>query len=286
MKIIDGKKIAGEITQEIGAEISALGGKGPGLAFILVGENPASQSYVRAKKKACGVTGIRSVLLEFAASMKESELIAQIEQLNRDPLIDGILVQLPLPDSIDEKRVMLAIDPRKDVDGFHPLNVGKMLLGDESGHLPCTPLGIKVLLERSGIGVEGKHVVIVGRSNIVGKPLAAILMQKKRGANATVTVCHSRSQGLAEITRSADILVAAVGSAGFIGPKMIKPGAIVIDVGIHRKEGKLVGDVDFENVLPIAGRITPVPGGVGPMTIAMLLNNTLQSFKMNLSRNS
>jgi len=276
--IIDGKKISAEIMNEVATEVAALTGRKPGLAFLLVGENPASQSYVRAKKKACASTGIASTLLEFPASIAESDLINQIEKLNRDDSIDGILIQLPLPPHIDENKIMIAIAPEKDVDGFHPLNVGKMLLGDDSGLLPCTPHGIKVLLERSHIPVDGKHVVIVGRSNIVGKPLAAILMQKKRGCNATVTVCHSHSKNLLEISKSADILVAAIGRPGFIQAHMVKPGACLIDVGINRVEGKIVGDIDFEAVLPIAGHITPVPGGVGPMTIAMLLQNTLRSY--------
>ena len=277
-KIIDGRKIAGEILKEIEAEVAALGEKKPGLAFILVGDNPASESYVRSKKKACTVTGIRSSLFELPASIEEVELIQKIKELNSERLIDGIFVQLPLPSHIDEKKIMEAIDPKKDVDGFHPLNVGKMLLGDDSALLPCTPLGIKVLLERSNISVEGKHVVIIGRSNIVGKPMAALLMQKKKGCNATVTICHSRSEGLSEITRSADILIAAMGSPLFVKSHMVKPKGIVIDVGIHRENGKIVGDVDFESVFPVASRITPVPGGVGPMTIAMLLKNTLSSF--------
>jgi methylenetetrahydrofolate dehydrogenase (NADP+)/methenyltetrahydrofolate cyclohydrolase len=256
-KIIDGKKISAEIMREVEAEVKALKGKAPGLAFLLVGENPASKSYVRAKKKACASTGITSALFEFPTSIAESDLVSQIQRLNHDRSIDGILVQLPLPSHIDEKRIMLSIDPRKDVDGFHPLNVGKMLLGDDSGLLPCTPHGIKVLLERSCIPVDGKHVVIVGRSNVVGKPLAAILMQKREGCNATVTICHSRSEQLSEISKSADILVAAIGRAGFIRANMVKPGAAVIDVGINRVEGKIVGDVDFGAVLPIAGRITP-----------------------------
>jgi len=276
-KIIDGRKIANEIMKEIGEQI-LLQEKKPGLAFLLVGDNPASQSYVSSKKKACALTGIRSTLLEFPTSIQESQLIKKIEELNRDPLIDGILVQLPLPSHIDEKKIMQAINPKKDVDGFHPLNVGKMLLGDDSALLPCTPLGIKTLLERSAIAVEGKHVVIIGRSNIVGKPLAALLMQKKKGCNATVTICHSQSDHLNEITTSADILVAAIGRPLFIKANMVKPNAVVIDVGIHRQQGKIVGDVDFETVFPIASKITPVPGGVGPMTIAMLLKNTLLSF--------
>ncbi len=262
--------------EEIKIAILKMAGRKPGLAFLLVGENPASQSYVRSKKKACAETGIASTLLEFPSSIAESDLVAQIEQLNRDVLVDGILVQLPLPSHIDEKRIMLAIDPEKDVDGFHPLNVGKMLLGDDSGFLPCTPHGIKALLEKSRIPVSGKHVVVIGRSNIVGKPLAAILMQKKPGCNATVTICHSHSERLNEIASSADILIAAIGIPSFIGPGMVKRGAVVIDVGINRIDGKIVGDVDFEKVLPLASHITPVPGGVGPMTIAMLLQNTLR----------
>ena len=270
--IIDGKKIASEIIDEIKEEVSRLTRK-PGLAFILVGDNAASQSYVRSKKKACAFTGIHSILHELPASIAESDLLAQIEALNCDPNIDGILVQLPLPSHISEEIIMMAIDPAKDVDGFHPLNVGKMLLGNPSAILPCTPQGIKVLLEKSNISCDGKHVVIVGRSNIVGKPLAAILMQKKPGCNATVTICHSGSN--LEITRTADILVAAIGKPHFIHKDMIKPGAVVIDVGINRLEGKICGDVDFDSVAPIASAITPVPGGVGPMTIAMLLKNTL-----------
>ncbi|MES2273673.1 MAG: bifunctional methylenetetrahydrofolate dehydrogenase/methenyltetrahydrofolate cyclohydrolase FolD [Chlamydiota bacterium] len=277
--LIDGKKIANEIQRELASQVSGLRGRKPGLAFILVGENPASQSYVRSKKKACADTGIASTLIELPASISQSELLDQIDQLNQDPSIDGILVQLPLPLSIDEKTVTAAISPQKDVDGFHPLNVGKMLLGEDDGFLPCTPLGIKVLLEKCKIPVETKHVVIVGRSNIVGKPLAAILMQKKPHCNATVTVAHSQSEHLSTLTRSADILVAAVGRPGFIKKEMIKPGATVIDVGINRlKDGKLVGDVDFSEVSSVAGHITPVPGGVGPMTIAMLLQNTLRSY--------
>lgn len=274
MKIIDGKRIAEEIIQEIRAAVS-LKTKKPGIAFLLVGDHPPSQSYVRAKKKACASTGITSILLAFPATVSESELLHKIEELNHDPAIDAILVQLPLPPHIDPMEMMLAIDPRKDVDGFHPINVGKMLLGNPSALLPCTPSGIQVLLQKSQIPVEGKHVVIVGRSNIVGKPLAAILMQKKKGCNATVTICHSQSQHLEQITATADILVAAIGIPAFIQRKHIKPGAAVIDVGINRVGGKVVGDVDFQGVYDAVSRITPVPGGVGPMTIAMLLKNTL-----------
>lgn len=276
---IDGKKIASEIQAEIAQKISTLRGRKPGLAILLVGHNSASEVYVRAKKKACAAIGIVSFGLELPSTISESDLLDQIEELNRRPEVDGILVQLPLPPHIDPQKVTAAIDPAKDVDAFHPINVGKMLLGEEGGFLPCTPHGIKILLEKSHIPVEGKHVVIVGRSNIVGKPLAALLMQKKPHCNATVTVAHSQSEHLSSLTRSADILVAALGRPLFIKKEMVKPKATVIDVGIHRlPEGKLVGDVDFAEVSPIAHAITPVPGGVGPMTIAMLLQNTLSAF--------
>jgi methylenetetrahydrofolate dehydrogenase (NADP+)/methenyltetrahydrofolate cyclohydrolase len=280
MNRIDGKKIAGEIQEEIKENISRLEGRKPGLAVVLVGHSSASQTYVRAKQKACHSVGIYSSVIELPSSISESDLLKTIDLLNQDPKIDGILVQLPLPSHIDEKIVTASIDPTKDVDGFHPVNVGKMLLGIEGGFLPCTPLGIKVLLEKSQIQVEGKHVVIVGRSNIVGKPLAAILMQKKEGCNATVTIAHSQSENLSQLTQSADILIAALGKTHFITKGMVKKGATVIDVGINRlPNGSLVGDVDFQNVKEIAEWITPVPGGIGPMTIAMLLQNTLLSFK-------
>jgi len=282
MKLIDGKKIANEIIQEIKDAIAKISGRKPerkpGLAFILVGDNPASQTYVKAKKKACAEVGIQSHLLEFPSTIGQEDLLHQIELLNQNPAIDSILVQLPLPSHINEQVVTMTIDPAKDVDGFHPLNVGKILLGNESAILPCTPHGIQVLLQKSHIPVSGKHVVIVGRSNIVGKPLAAILMQKKPGANATVTVCHSQSSNLPEILQSADILVAAIGQPGFIKKDMVRKGVVVIDVGINRSDGKIVGDVDFKNVAEVASYITPVPGGVGPMTIAMLLQNTLSIY--------
>jgi methylenetetrahydrofolate dehydrogenase (NADP+)/methenyltetrahydrofolate cyclohydrolase len=282
--LIDGKAIAHEIQEELKKKIHSLQGRKPGLAFILVGENPASQFYVRAKQKACASVGIVSTIAALPKTIAETDLIKQIDRLNRDPSIDGILVQLPLPPHIDETKITSAIDPAKDVDAFHPLNMGKLLLGEEGGFSPCTPLGIKTLLEKSNIPVEGKHVVIVGRSNIVGKPLAALLMQKKPHCNATVTLCHSRSEHLQTLTRSADILVAAIGKPLFITKEMIRTHATVIDVGINRLEnGKLVGDVDFESVSQIAGHITPVPGGVGPMTIAMLLQNTLLSLGKALS---
>lgn len=277
--LIDGKKIAQDIQAEIEKKVAALEGRKPGLSVILVGDNPASHSYVRSKRKACASVGMISQVIELSATLSQADLLKQIERLNRDPSVDGILVQLPLPPHIEEKIVTSAIDPCKDVDGFHPINVGKMLLGEDGGFFPCTPLGIKVLLERAQIPVEGKHVVIVGRSNIVGKPLAALLMQKKPHCNATVTVVHSHSEHLIELTRSADILVAAIGRPLFLKKEMVRPGAVVIDVGINRlPDGKLVGDVDFFPVSEVASHITPVPGGIGPMTIAMLLQNTLQSF--------
>lgn len=279
MNLIDGKKIALEIQGEIEQRVSLIQGRKPSLAFILIGDNPASQTYVRAKKKACAATGITSKLIEHPSSISQKELLRDIEDLNQDAFIDGILVQLPLPSHIDEKAVMRAIDPNKDVDGFHPINVGKMLLGEEGGFFPCTPYGIQVLLQRYQIPVEGKRVVIIGRSNIVGKPLAALLVQRRPGCNATVTVAHSQSQHLKEITHSADILIAAIGRPHFIGKEMIRPGCTVIDVGINRlTDGKIVGDVDFEQVRHLVSSITPVPGGVGPMTIAMLLQNTLLSY--------
>jgi len=279
--IIDGKKIGQQIREEIKTEISKLSGS-PGLTFVLVGNDPASHTYVGMKKKGCAHVGIRSNVIELPETVSQTELLNTIEDLNQDPNVDGILVQLPLPKQIDENKVMLTIDPMKDVDGFHPVNVGKMLLGDESGFLPCTPHGIKVLLEKSKIDPAHKHVVVVGRSNIVGKPLAAILVQKKPYCNATVTIAHSGTKDLAQITRQADILVAAIGKEHFIKKEMVKPKAVVIDVGINRitKSGKsvLVGDVDFDEVSKVASHITPVPGGVGPMTITMLLQNTLKSY--------
>lgn len=280
MNIINGKKIALEIQAEIANTVMHIQTRKPGLAFILVGDNPASQTYVRAKKKACAQIGIKSTLLELPNTTTQEELLKQIYLLNQDPHIDGILVQLPLPLHINDRAVMFAIDPNKDVDGFHPLNIGKLLLGDDTGFLPCTPNGIKELLKRHQITTKGKHVVIVGRSNIVGKPLAAILMQKKQDCNATVTIAHSGTENLTDITRSADILIAAIGQPRFIKKEMVRKNATVIDVGINRlSDGALVGDVDFAEVAPNTSWITPVPGGVGPMTIAMLMKNTLQSYE-------
>ena len=272
MKIIDGKAISNEILEELSQKI-AKAQKTIGLAFLLVGANPASHTYVKMKQKACERVGIRSFVKKLPQETSQEDLLTQIQAWNEDRSIHGILVQLPVPPHIHPLPIMRAIDPDKDVDGFHPVNVGKLLLGEE-GIAPCTPRGIQILLARSNIAVEGKHVVILGRSNIVGKPLAAILIQKRKGCNATVTLAHSQTEHLAEITRSADILVAAIGQPHFVKKEMVKANSVIIDVGINRFGDKLIGDVDFEAVLPIVSRITPVPGGVGPMTIAMLMQNT------------
>ncbi len=284
-ELIDGKAISAQIREEVRLDVESLAARGvvPGLATVLVGENPASTTYVRSKQRACEKAGIHSRDIRLPEETSESELLSTVTELNGDTDIDGILVQLPLPSQIDPQRVIMTIDPSKDVDGFHPVNLGKLLSGEDAFY-PCTPHGILVMLERSGIAVEGRHVVVVGRSNIVGKPLAALLMQKRSGANATVTVCHSRTTDLASHTRRADILVAAAGQVGFITGDMVREGAAVVDVGINRvddpeaKRGyRLVGDVDFDGASQRASRITPVPGGVGPMTIAMLLTNTVRS---------
>jgi len=275
--IIDGKKIAAEVEKTLKSAVEKIEGRKPALAFILVGIDPASIAYIKRKKKKCGEIGILSIDHELDETTSEEELLSLIFKLNQDPAVDGILVQLPLPPHIHTEKILEAIDPKKDVDGFHPLNVGRLLLGEKIGFFPCTPYGITILLKHAGIDTNGKHVVIVGRSNIVGKPLAALLMQKADGANATVTVAHSATKNLADICRSADILIAAIGKAHFITPDMVREGAVVIDVGINRLDDKLVGDVDFESVAPKCHAISPVPGGVGPMTIAMLLSNTLLS---------
>ena len=286
-KIIDGKQIAEEIRAELKTEVAQLKKQNivPGLGVILVGEDPASQSYVTAKERACENIGIYSDDNRLPAETSQEELLALVEKMNADPKINGILVQLPLPKHIDESAILLAIDPSKDVDGFHPMNVGKMMIGEET-FLPCTPHGIVQLLLRSGIETEGAHVVVVGRSNIVGKPIANMLLQKKKGTNATVTLCHTRTKDLASFTRQADIIIAASGWPNTITPDMVKKGVVIIDVGVNRiddaskKRGyRLVGDVDFEGVKEKASFITPVPGGVGPMTITMLLYNTVLSAK-------
>ncbi len=278
-KIIDGKKISADIRAEIKAEVEKIvaeGARAPGLAVIIVGEDPASQVYVRNKKRGCEEVGFYSEVYELPAETTQDELNSLVDKLNADEKIDGILCQLPLPRHLDENEVILRIDPKKDVDAFHPYNVGKIMIGDYS-FLPCTPAGVMELLKRSGVEVSGKECVVVGRSNIVGKPQAMLLLH----ANGTVTVCHSRTRDLAEVCRRADILVAAIGKADFFGADMVKEGAVVIDVGMNRRaDGKLTGDVDFAAVEPKASYITPVPGGVGPMTITMLLKNTLTARKM------
>ncbi|WP_068468414.1 bifunctional methylenetetrahydrofolate dehydrogenase/methenyltetrahydrofolate cyclohydrolase FolD [Candidatus Protochlamydia phocaeensis] len=289
--IIDGKKIAEDIQQEIKARIQSYSTRPPCLAVVLVGEHPPSQIYVNRKTQACAAVGIRSIKKLLPANMTEEELLAEIEILNNDPQIDGILVQLPLPPHINPNRITYHINPNKDVDGFHPFNVGKMLIGEMDGFLPCTPLGIKVLMERSAIDITGKHALVIGRSNIVGKPMAALLMQGMPGGNATVTIAHRYSIDLPTLCRLADIIIIAIGQPKFLKADMVKEGAIVIDVGINKIEDatkksgyQIVGDVDFENVAPKCSYITPVPGGVGPMTIAMLLHNTLLSYQLKLKQ--
>lgn len=287
-KILDGTAIAKTIREEVATEVGRLSSNGrkPGLAAVLVGEDPASAVYVRSKGKACEEAGMHSVTIRLAADTAESELLATVDRLNEDPEIHGILVQLPLPKHIDSEKVLRRIDPAKDVDGFHPVNVGKLVTGDKSAFRPATPYGVQQMLIRSGIETKGAHAVIVGRSNIVGKPMANLLIQQGPGGDATVTVCHSRTRDLPSVTRQADILVAAIGKAEFVTAEMVREGAVVIDVGINRVDDpsrprgyRLVGDVDYEPVARIASAITPVPGGVGPMTIAMLLQNTLQAMK-------
>jgi len=285
-QIIDGKKISEEIKREVQEQTKKLKVSSeitPGLAFILVGENPASQSYVRSKGKACDEMGFYSVTEHRPADMTERELLGMIDGFNRDKKIHGLLVQLPLPGHISEQKVIEAIDPKKDVDGFHPVNVGKLVIGEDTLK-PCTPAGIQELLIRSGNDPSGKHVVIVGRSNIVGKPVANILLQKHPGANAVVTVAHTGAKDLRQFTKSADILIAAIGKAEFVTGEMLREGVVVIDVGINRVEDstarngyRLVGDVHFASASKVAKAITPVPGGVGPMTIAMLMMNTLKA---------
>lgn len=272
-KRIDGKAVAAEVRAKVKAEVAQMEEEGftPGLAVVLVGDDPASHTYVRNKKKACEETGINSEIYELPASTSQQELMSLIHKLNVRPDIDGILVQSPLPNGLDETAVINAIDPGKDVDAFHPVNVGHIMIGDFD-FLPCTPAGVMELLHHEGISPAGKRCVVIGRSNIVGKPMAMLLLHE----NGTVTVCHSKTQELAQICREADILVAAVGKSKFVTADMVKPGAVVIDVGMDRDEnGKLCGDVDYAAVEPVASYITPVPGGVGPMTIAMLLKNTL-----------
>jgi methylenetetrahydrofolate dehydrogenase (NADP+)/methenyltetrahydrofolate cyclohydrolase len=281
--LLDGKGLAQTMQAEIAAEVQKLlqaRGVRPGLAAVLVGDNPASQIYVRNKRRACAQVGIDSWLHELPATTTQNQLLDLIARLNSDPAVHGILVQLPLPPQIQEAAVIRAVAPAKDVDGFGPENLGLLATGHPR-YLPCTPAGVQQLLIRNGVNLDGAHVVVVGRSNIVGKPLALILMQKAAGANATVTVCHSRSRNLAALTRLADVVVVAIGQAQFLKADMVRPGAVAIDVGMNRlADGRLAGDVDFEGVRQVASAITPVPGGVGPMTITMLLANTLQAARL------
>ena len=286
MNLIDGKAIAAKINHESKAAIAELKAKGvtPGLAVVLVGDNPASQAYVRNKDKTAKELGIYSVKKELPVATTQAELIAIVQELNADPAIHGILVQSPPPPHIDERAVIEAIDPRKDVDGFHPMNVGKLALGDPDAFVPCTPLGVQRLLVEAGVDTHGARAVVLGRSMIVGKPMALLLSSKGPGGDATVTIAHSRTRNLAAVCSEADILVAAIGQPMFVKANMVKDGAVVIDVGINRiadsttdKGSKLVGDVDFAEVAPKCRAITPVPGGVGPMTIAMLMQNTIAS---------
>jgi methylenetetrahydrofolate dehydrogenase (NADP+)/methenyltetrahydrofolate cyclohydrolase len=289
--LIDGRAIAEKVYVDLRREIAELKAKyiTPGLAVVLVGDDPSSRAYVRSKDKMCRELGLHSLKLELPESTTQTELLNRVEELNADSDIHGILVQSPPPPHIDEAAIIRALDPRKDVDGFHPENVAKLVLDDPSGFVPCTPLGVQRLLIESKININGSHVVILGRSMIVGKPLALLLMQKDEKANATVTVVHSRSRDLAEITRSADIIIAAIGRAGFVKADHVREGTIVIDVGINRVEDaasergyRLVGDVAFDEVSEKTMAITPVPGGVGPMTIAMLMSNTVKAARQSL----
>ena len=286
--LIDGNAIGAAMRAELAGEIAALKKEGitPGLAVVLVGDNPASQVYVRMKGKACDDAGLYHETINLPKDTTESDLMGLLERLNANPKIHGILVQLPLPRQIDTNRALHRIDPRKDVDGFHPENVGKVAVGDPTGFRPATPYGVQQLLIRTGVETKGAHAVIVGRSNIVGRPMASLLLQDGPGGNATVTVCHSRTRHIEQHTRQADILIVAIGKPEFVSGDMVKPGAVVIDVGVNRvddpsrKQGyRLVGDVKFDEAKQVASAITPVPGGVGPMTITMLLFNTVQAAK-------
>jgi methylenetetrahydrofolate dehydrogenase (NADP+) / methenyltetrahydrofolate cyclohydrolase len=289
--LIDGRAIAEKVYVDLRGELATLKSKGvtPGLAVVLVGDDPASRAYVRSKDKMSRELGLHSVKLEMPESTSQNELLARVEELNRDPKIHGILVQSPPPKQIDEAAIVRALDPAKDVDGFHPINVAKLAMGDPTGFVPCTPLGVQRLLIESKIDIAGAHVVVLGRSMIVGKPVALLLMQKAKGGDATVTVVHSRSKNLEQITRSADILIAAIGRAQFVKADHVREGVVVIDVGINRVDDatnprgyRLVGDVAFDEAAPKAKAITPVPGGVGPMTIAMLMSNTVKAARQSI----
>lgn len=287
--LLDGQKIATEIQRELKHEIDSLPKRKPCLAVILVGEHPASLIYVNRKIAACEQIGIRSVMRRLPNNISEKQLLQELEKLNVDSNVDGILVQLPLPDQINPLTIIANIAPEKDVDGLHPVNAGRLLIGDDKGFVPCTPLGIKILLQRYGINLQGKRVVILGRSNLVGKPLAALLMQNAPGANATVTIAHSQTKNIKQLCLEAEILIAAIGKPQFVTADMVNKEAVVIDVGINKiasdknKKGtQIVGDVDFESVRGKCQAITPVPGGIGPMTIAMLLSNTLKAFRKSI----
>jgi methylenetetrahydrofolate dehydrogenase (NADP+)/methenyltetrahydrofolate cyclohydrolase len=287
MELIDGNRIAADIVAELTAEVAKLPGRKPCLALVRVGEDPASVSYVKKKEQTSATIGLESRLILPPVTITQPELFALVDQLNADPTVDGILVQSPLPRGIDEVAVFRRIAPHKDVDGFHTTNLGKIAQEDDTGFVACTPAGIMELLRRSGVALAGKHVVVLGRSLIVGKPVALLAMQKRSWANATVTVCHSQTSNLAAITRTADVLIAAIGRANFVTADMVRPGAVVIDVGVNRvadatkKSGyRLAGDVDFAQVAPLCAKITPVPGGVGPMTVAMLMQNTVKAHRL------
>ena len=289
--LIDGRAIAAQLLKELAQRIGALAREGvnPGLAFVRVGEDPASKVYVGRKEKMCGELRLYSETHVLQESTSEADLLALLDRLNSNPRLHGILVQAPLPRHIDQARVYAHVSPGKDVDGFHPINVGKLMLGDPTGFQPCTPAGIRELLIRSEVKISGAEVVVLGRGNIVGKPMAAMLCQKERYANATVTLCHSGTRDIGEHCRRADILIAAIGVPEFLKSEMVKPGAVVIDVGVNRLSdasapngSRLVGDVDFKRVQPVAGKITPNPGGVGPMTIAMLMQNTVRAAELAL----
>lgn len=288
-EIIDGVAIAKRVRERVALEAAELTARGvvPGLTVVLVGDDPASAFYVGAKEKACKEAGMNGETIRLPATTTEAELLAVVDRLNADPAVHGILVQMPVPKGINPQAVIRRIDPMKDVDGFHPVNAGKVLIGDADGFAPCTPAGVQVMLTESGVDTSGKEAVILGRSTIVGKPMAALLIQSGKGADCTVTICHSRTRDLAAHTRRADILIAAIGKPEMVTKDMVKPGAVVIDVGINRvddptaKKGyRIVGDVRYDEVREVASRITPVPGGVGPMTIAMLLANTVRAAKL------
>ena len=287
MELIDGNKIAAALIAELKAEVAQITGRKPCLALVRVGDDPASVSYVTKKEKTSAEIGITSNVILPPVTISQAELFALIDRLNLDPTVDGILIQSPLPKHIDELAVFRRVAPEKDVDGFHTINLGKVAQEDETGFVSCTPAGIMELLARSGVDLKGKHVVVLGRSLIVGKPVALLALQKKAGANGTVTICHSQTANLPAITRLADVLIAAIGRPEFVTADMVKPGVVVIDVGINRvpdaskKSGyRLVGDVHFATVSPLASKITPVPGGVGPMTVAMLMKNTVKAFRL------